>query len=219
MAGPRGMLKSLYWNFKILPIQQAVRMPIILSAKCSLKCCKRGSIIFSSKSLRPGVLILGTEYYGFPPKGNTNIRIMGELVIHGKGVHWFGSNGYMTIREGARLEIGNNFQIGNSWCIYSSSNSKIGNNCMFSWNILLLDTDSHPIYGADDHLLNEPMPFLISDNVWLGAYSKVLKGSTIPNGSIIATGSTITKKLAHSDSIYIGNTDIKHNVHWKRAPL
>lgn len=90
---------------------------------------------------------------------------------------------------------------------------------MFSWNILLLDTDCHAIKDSEGELLNPPRAFHIADNVWLGAYTKVLKGATIPEGSIIASGSIVSSQLTEGNSIYVGNNKVKSDVYWSRQPL
>lgn len=219
MSGVKGLLKSIYWNFRLLPFKQAIKIPIILGSSCTLRSCKRGCIQFKCERIRPGILIIGTEYYGFPPKGGTMVRCEGKMIIKGFDTHWFGSNGYLTISKNGCLEIDDNFHIGNGWCIYVSSNSKIGANCMFSWNILLLDTDCHPITDKSNRLLNPPRGFTISDNVWIGAYSSILKGAQIPFGSIIATGSIITAELSSKNSIYVGNKAVREDIYWSPKPL
>lgn len=69
MAGFRGVLKTIYWNLKILPFRQAVRFPIILGSSCALSSCKRGCIQFESGCLKPGLLIIGTEFYNLKARG------------------------------------------------------------------------------------------------------------------------------------------------------
>lgn len=219
MAGVRGILKTIYWNLRLLPFQQAIKFPLILGSSCSLSSCKRGCIQFNSERIKPGLLIIGTEYYGLKSRGGVSLRIEGKLVVNGCGVHWFGSNGYLTIYPNACLEIGDDFQIGNGWCIFISSKSSIGANCMFSWNVMLLDTDCHPITDAHGNLINPPKAINIGNNVWLGAYSKILKGTYIPSGSIISAGSIVSSKLVQENSIYIGNHLVRNDVYWSKQPL
>lgn len=218
-AGLIGTLKTIFWNFKLLPFGQAVKFPIIIGGSCSLSMCKRGCIQFDSERIRPGLLLIGTECYGFPPKGGVMIRIEGKLIVKGSGLHWFGSNGYLTISKTGILEIGDDFQVGNGWCIYVSEHSYIGSNCMFSWNILLLDTDCHPITDCHGVLINPSKAFIIEDRVWLGAYSKILKGAHISSGCIVGTGSVVSSNLDKENSIYVGNRNIRNEVYWSKQPL
>lgn len=219
MARFRGILKTIYWNIRLLPFKQAIRFPIILGGSCSLSSCRRGCIQFNSDHIKPGILIIGTEWYGLKPRGGVALRIEGKLVVNGCGLHWFGSNGYLTIAKTGCLEIGDDFTIGSGWCIYASSHSSIGSDCMFSWNILLLDTDCHPITDSVGNLLNPPQAIVIGDHVWLGAYSKILKGSYIPSGSIVASGSIVNSHLTQENSIYIGNHSVKNDIHWSKQSM
>lgn len=79
----------------------------------------------------------------------------------------------------------------------------------------IIDTDYHAIYDINGNITNYNKPILIGSHVWIGMNCTILKGSIIPNDSIIAANSIVTKQLAESKCIYASNTLIKHNVIWK----
>lgn len=218
MSGIQGLVKTIWYNLRILPLAQAIKIPLVVGAKTTIKPCRKGCIVFNS-NVKPASLIIGTEYYGFKPKGRSMIRILGKLIVNGSGSHWFGSNGDMTIREGASLKIGNNFQIGDSYRIVVSTDSEIGNDCMFSWDVMLLDTDCHIINNLDNELINKPRSFRVYDNVWIGAYVKILKGARIPTGSVISTNSVITQKLNEERCIYVNDRIVRNKVVWDKKQI
>lgn len=74
----------------------------------------------------------------------------------------------------------------------------IGNNVNIGGNVLLIDTDCHPI----DYELRRVStkgtkfaPIVVEDDVWIGAQSIILKGVTIGARSVIAAGSVVTKSV------------------------
>lgn len=90
---------------------------------------------------------------------------------------------------------------------------KIGNNVKIGGNVLIIDTDCHPI---DFRLRRKPeylesvqsaiksFPITIEDDVWIGANCTILKGVTIGARSIIGAGSIVTKNIP-ADCMVAGN--------------
>jgi len=106
------------------------------------------------------------------------------------------------------LSIGNMSGIGYGTVISVAKEVKIGDNCMISPHCIIMDSDDHPI-SPHKRLAGEPVspedvkPVMIGNNVWIGAYSVILKGVTIGDNTIVATHSVITKDLL-PNTIYAG---------------
>lgn len=97
---------------------------------------------------------------------------------------------------------------------------KIGAHCMFSGDIDILSGDLHPIIDVQNKkVINQSREVIISDNVWLGAHVKVLKGSIIASHSVVGCCSLVTGSLSHPNSIYAGvpAKKIKDGVDWARS--
>ena len=77
----------------------------------------------------------------------------------------------------------------------------------------ILDKTSNTIINSIKH------PILIGDNVWIGAYSIILKNTSIPNNTIIAASSVVSKSFTDENTIIGGNPAkiIKKNVIWNRT--
>ncbi len=124
--------------------------------------------------------------------------------------------------DGSEIVIGNTTSIeGGHIAATEGESIKIGSDCMFSHRIEIRNGDSHSIFSKDsDARINRAKPVSIGRHVWLGADAKVLKGSVVNDGAIIATGAIVTG-VVEPDSIYAGNPakKIKDNIHWDRERL
>lgn len=102
-----------------------------------------------------------------------------------------------AMHNNSTLKIGKNFYCG-SLKVYlhdePNNSITIGDNCMFSTDVLLRPSDAHAIISSKNIRLNPPQPIEIKSHVWIGMNSIVLKGSYIPENSILAAGSIYTRK-------------------------
>lgn len=109
----------------------------------------------------------------------------------------------ITVRNNGRLTIGNNFYM-NTGCLISAHDSiSIGNNVEFGPGVLVYDQDHD--FRAEGGLQAKKFktsPVKIGNNVWIGANSIILRGTTIGDNSVIGAGSIIKGEYA-SDSVII----------------
>ena len=90
-------------------------------------------------------------------------------------------------------------------------NLKIGSHCLFGPNVVLWDTDNHPLSASARWKQAEEIPgkfalsksyeasggdIIIEENVWIGMDALVLGGVTIGKGAIIAARSVVTKDVS-----------------------
>lgn len=98
----------------------------------------------------------------------------------------------MIIQTGtsnAVIKIGNNCGF-SGVSIVADLNVSIGNNVVVGANCIIGDRDGHA-----DILHTEPRPIKISDNVFIGMETIILKGVIIGENSIIAAGSLLNKDI------------------------
>lgn len=69
------------------------------------------------------------------------------------------------------LEIGEDFNITAETTIVAFTKIQFGNNCLLSWDVLIMDTDFHKIKNEHGAILNNPEPNIIGDKVWIGCRS------------------------------------------------
>lgn len=111
-------------------------------------------------------------------------------------------------RPQAIVSIGNNTFIGGS-TIVVADRVDIGNDVLISWGCTIVDHNSHPIEwskrandvkmyarGEKDWTNVSISPVKICDKSWIGFNTIILKGVTIGEGAIVASGSVVTKDVA-----------------------
>lgn len=94
----------------------------------------------------------------------------------------------------------------------------IGSDCMFSYNVEIRNTDSHPVFDKKNKILNKGKKVIVEDMVWIGEGTTVLKGVSIAAGCIIGAKSLVTKNIEKKCSISVGipSKIIKEDIKWKR---
>ena len=108
------------------------------------------------------------------------------------------------------ISIGDETYIGENSKIWAAEKIIIGSNVLISFGVNIIDNDSHPISAKSrrEHFKKvyktntisslfdvKKNPIIISDDVWIGFNSIILKGVTIGKGAIVASGSVVTKNV------------------------
>ena len=130
---------------------------------------------------------------------------------------------YINARSSnTNININKDFSIeSGTFDTHGEPNTKIsiGKDCQFGCNIELDTADGHTIYSTDGEILNTPKDITIGDHVWLCKNVSVLKGAKIPNNSVIAKGSIVTKQFEKENVILAGTPAkiIKTNINWSRV--
>lgn len=121
----------------------------------------------------------------------------------------------IVVVDGGKLTLGHNSYMNES-LIQCASSISIGDNCAIAGDVLIQDTDFHPILDENGNPKPISKPIVIGDKVWICAKATILKGVTIGDGAIIAAGAVVTKDVpAHC--VVAGNPAkvVRENVIWK----
>lgn len=139
--------------------------------------------------------------------------------------------GLITVSDTVKLFQG--ARISNTGCINFNGECSIGsstiicedgidfgNNVLISWNDLIMDCDFHKIYDINEDKsveFNKAKKILISDNVWIGCNSTILKGTVIPKGTVIAACSCISGEIRGENQIIGDNKRVlRKNILWEQ---
>lgn len=207
-----GFPKSIYINFKYFPLKIAIKLPIYVSHKVKFQNLE-GEIILGK--IKPGIVRIGfgsVENYDFKYT-RTSLNFNGKIYFEGKAKIGYGSK----ISNEGTLILGNNFQISAASTIICRKKIKFGENNLIAWDSVIMDTDHHHIYNFNEEKINENREINIGNNVWIGAKVFILKGSQIPNDSVVGAGSIVSKKITEANVIISGNPAkiVRKNIKWK----
>ena len=79
-----------------------------------------------------------------------------------------------------------------------------------------MDTDFHRLFSNESRRqINIDRPVVIGNHVWIACKSTILKGSNLPDGSVIAAGSTICKNYIEQNSVYTSSGKVKDHIIWE----
>lgn len=91
----------------------------------------------------------------------------------------------------AIITIGRGTYLNRNTEIVASRSITIGESCKIARDVLMMDTDQHPIGSASLKI----KPIIIEDRVWIGSRAIILKGVTIGHDSVIGAGAVVTKSI------------------------
>lgn len=136
--------------------------------------------------------------------------------IHFKGSAHIGKGSKLRVDKEANLVLGDNFAISANSTINCYKSIKFGKDIQFSWDCLVMDTDSHAIFSQNGKRINENREIVFGDKIWIGCRSTILKGSVIPSGCVIGACSFVSGSKFDEHSIIAGSPAISIKVigHW-----
>lgn len=199
--------KTIYFNFRYLPISQAIHLPILLHWHSRIW----GGGRIDLHKVRFGIIKLGFGDPNFPHQRFVLCNT-GVLIFKGKAVIAMGCE--LVIR--GQLSIGNDFSCSGGVKIDAKANSSFGDDVLVGHNCVFIDDDGHEI-SMDGHVINNKKGYNIGNHVWFGRECLILKGTSTCNNIVFGARSTISGHHNISDSILVGSPIkvVKHNIEWK----
>jgi len=199
----RSIPKTLYFNFRYLPFNQAVKLPFAVSCNTYLLLTK-GTVRINSP-LRRGMIQIGFgEVYTFDQhRSRTMWCVDGTVTFEGAAHIGHGSR----IHVGGSLTLGQDFVMTAESQIICNHEIRFGSGVLVSWECVFMDNDFHKI-RANGRVINDARPIVVGNHVWFGLRCTVLKGSEIGDNVVVAAASTVAGKHLQQNAI-IGGTPMK----------
>lgn len=207
---------TVYVNFRCLPFKTAIKLPIFVGHKTRIDKLSR-NITFGCKPTTFMVRIGwgGTEGRETGKKNYLLLNKNASLKFNGKCTM---SSGVSLILDLGSFEIGDNFFC-NKNCTFSCNDKiTIGDNVLFGWNVELLDSDNHKLIHKNRAESCDRGEIKIGNRVWVAAFSHILKNSAIPDGSVVAYNSLVTKRFDGEKLLLAGSPArvVEEQIEWEQ---
>ncbi|MCU6600465.1 acyltransferase [Peribacillus frigoritolerans] len=205
--------KTIYFNLRYFGIKMGLKLPVLVSHQVHLKALN-GQLLIENPT-RFGVRIGFGDVGIFDKQKSRGIwQVNGKVVFMGKS--HLGHGAKISVGKNGVLKFGDNFTITAESSIICNKSISFGKETLISWENLIMDTDFHTINDADGNKINHDGSIHIGNHVWIGSRCTILKGAQIPDETVIASNSVITRKYSGNNLVIGGNPPkvLKENITW-----
>lgn len=207
-----GLPKTIVFNFRYLPLRQAIRLPVLVSHRVAFLDF-RGSVTLHGAA-RLGSVLLGFGNVGaFDYRRSRSVwQSDGHVVFEGPARL---GNGFKLSVAG-EVRFGPNFVLSAESQILCTDSITFGAGCLVSFNALIMDSDFHQIV-VDAHAAGRVRePIYIGEHVWVGARATILKGVTLSDDVVVAAGAVVTRAEPRSGVVLGGNPAkvVRSGIRW-----
>lgn len=192
-------LKTLYFNFRVLPFRQAIHFPVLFFGKCDVYCGKSAKLILPDKTSTGMLLIGNNNSYSM---GGINTRpehtyfsLNGTLLLKGSRI-FIGNGSRVYIRENALLSLAERVYISNRAKIHCAKQIEIGDLTRLSWECQIFDTNMHYCIDEVGGVKNCKGNVFIGKRCWIGNRCTIQKGTILNDESIVASNSLVNKDFS-----------------------
>ncbi|MGV8830186.1 MAG: hypothetical protein ACWA6U_17900 [Breznakibacter sp.] len=196
-------IKTVYFNFKMLPFSQAQRLPIVFYGKVKLISLK-GNVIIQGP-LKFGMVGFGQKYEIVSvSKRNAQLTLDGTFVV--KGLVQFGIDYCVYIGTGSILEMGHLSSLGGSGKILCTNKVVFGCFSRVGFESQIIDTNFHNMYDTKNGivgLITEPI--CLGDYNYIGNRVSIMKSTQTPRFCTVASNSVLSKDYrSFGENVLIG---------------
>ncbi len=205
--------KTLRFNLHYFPLKTALKLPVVVSHRTYLREL-HGKVELPEKVERAMVKIGFGDVGHYDRKRSRSIwQVSGTVSFGGKASIGHGSK--ISVR--GNLCFGADFNMTAESTIVCAKEIRFGNDCLLSWDILVMDTDEHPLYNKDNERINPDKAIQVGDHVWIGCKCVLLKGAVVPDNTVVAAGTLLTSSFSGEHQVIGGNppTILKHDIRWE----
>ena len=192
------ILKTIWFNYKMLPFQQARKLPFYVYGRMTMRSTKGKIILDTNGKVHPGMVKVGkNDYYIATSVQRTIWNIRGTLVIQGNTRFMMGS--YLLVADNATLTIGGDEQIfGTNVRILCFDSITLGKNVRMAWDVQIMDSSFHYIelVEKDSAVPKLTEPIVLGDNIWVGNRTTIAKGARVAPWTVVASNSLINKDFS-----------------------
>lgn len=179
--------KTIWTNILYLPIRYSWKLPLFVSYDTRVRI--KGKVIIDNP--KTADIRIGFHHVDVCNDEKTKLIVEknGTLVFQGDAHIGHGSR--IVVHENAQMILGKNFAISANSSIQTYNQIVFGDDIQFSWDCLVMDSDTHSIIDNRGIVSNSSKPVTFGNKIWIGCRSTILKGSVIPDNCVIGAGSLV----------------------------
>lgn len=208
--------KTIYFNFRLLPLKEAIRLPFFVGHSYKIHVADKNSIKIRAPKLKRfmirfangGSIDIAPNKYGI-------ISLEKGSVINFFGDCQFNAGCAIRVNSGGVLNIGNNVHANRNCNISVSSSVAIKDNVLFGFHCSVRDSDGHSIirHGIEKE---KSLPIEIGEQCWICGNVSILKGSHIGKECVVGANSLVSGNF-QNHSLIVGTPAkvIDDDVSWK----
>lgn len=209
--------KSIYFCFRYLPFNQAIRIPILIAYDTSIT--QMGGVSINAEKISPAMIHIGMFDGSFDCGRNirTTLQLQkgSKLIFNGRAAIARGA----VINNAGVIEFGNNFSSNFGLFISCSKRIAFGNSCLLGWNNHFLDNNGHVIFDSIGNITSVPKEINIGNNVWITSETHFLSGSAIGDGCVVGYKSFVLRDFSNIEKCLIAGSPskvLRENIMWKK---
>lgn len=189
------LIKTIYVNFRLLPFRKAIRMPLFVYGRFSLREAE-GKVVING-DVTPGMIRIGRHDRYPETRVSKSIWVVnGTIVFNAKFSFFRGS--YVMVARDAELVFGSGD--------YPSCGANVRIICFnriviedahITWDCQIMDSSFHYIESVEDGT-TQPLtrPVHLGKHVWIGNRTTITAGTIIPDETIVASHSLVNKDFS-----------------------
>lgn len=177
----------LYIFLRSLPFRLRYRSTFVLGKNCIIHKCKvynpqKGKVIVGDNCS-----LINCRFHF--EEGKNRVVISNGVKLNGaEFIERYGGDNLISIGENTTTGV----------CQFEASEGAslcIGEDCMFSYNVNVWAAAHHSILDSNGNRINCVKSIRIGNHCWIGHSSFIMKGSIVPDGSIVGAATYIQENM------------------------
>lgn len=183
-------IKTIYFNFKVLPFNIAIKLPIVFYGKVKFIDLS-GKIQWNVEPKR-FICTFGNSQEVFKINNGGELKLSGLLVINGS--FSFGNDYSIHLSKNSKLILGGNSYFGKKTLIVCSNSIEIGKSMRLGYESQIIDTNFHYTIDLENGSSKRiSYPVILGNYIWIGNRATIMSGTETNDFLIVASNSLLNK--------------------------
>ncbi len=206
------LFKTIYFNCRVLPLREAVKLPIYIYGSVSLYWLQ-GKVIFEQTPIRRGMVKLGrnTEFFN-GVKGGAFILLGKNSRLIFEGACAIGNDYSLRVAADATLRLGAYTFFGSSVKLICVKGITIGQFTRIAYESQLVDSNFHYTYHLSSKTIHpKEQGIVVGAYNWIGNRTTLSKGAHTKPYTIVCSHSMLNRDYTTYPNAYptLGGTPAK----------